>query len=139
MRPHTFDDVKIHVRYKLAALWTSLMFCYIYGDYFGLYRPGTLQDMLAGHMGPLGPTTQAVLLGTALLMAVPSVMVFLSLALSARLCRWVQLLLGLSYAAIILLSMPGSWAFYRFLGVVEVGLSGLIVWYAWRWPRLPPD
>jgi len=27
------QDVKVHVKAKLASLWTSLMFCYIYGDY----------------------------------------------------------------------------------------------------------
>lgn len=136
MRAQVLDDIRIHVRHKLAALWASLMFCYIYGDYFGLYQPGNLQSMLDGRMGPLGPTTQTVLLCTSLMMAVPSVMVFLSLALPPRVCRWAQLVLGLAYGAIILLSMPGSWMFYRFLGVVEVILSALIIGYAWRWPRL---
>ena len=58
------------------------MFCYIYGDYFGLYKPGALQGILKGEMGPLGPTTQGILLGTSVLMAIPSLMVFLSLVLS---------------------------------------------------------
>ena len=26
------DDLKIHVRFKLSALWAALMFCYIHGD-----------------------------------------------------------------------------------------------------------
>ena len=69
------DDIKVHVKVKISALWASLMFCYIYGDYFGLYKPGTLQDMLTGKMGPLGPTTQGILLGTSAMMAIPSVMV----------------------------------------------------------------
>jgi hypothetical protein len=34
-----------------------------------------------------------------------------------------------------LITMPGAWAFYIFLGVVEVVLTALIVWYAWNWPR----
>ncbi len=29
------DDIKIHVKVKMAALWASVMFCYICGDYFG--------------------------------------------------------------------------------------------------------
>jgi Family of unknown function (DUF6326) len=129
------EDVRIHVRFKLAALWASLMFCYIYGDYFGLYQPGTLHAMLAGRMGPLGPTTQWVLLATSLLMAVPSVMVFLSLVLSPAVCRWAQVVLGIAYTLIMLLSMPGAWMFYLFLGAIEVILSASIVWYAWRWPK----
>ncbi|HEX7679119.1 MAG TPA: hypothetical protein VF713_13395, partial [Thermoanaerobaculia bacterium] len=54
------EDVRIDVKIKLSALWASVMFCYIYADYFGLYVPGALQKMLNGRMGPLGPTTQGV-------------------------------------------------------------------------------
>jgi hypothetical protein len=32
-----FDDIKIHVKVKISAIWASVMFCYIYADYFGLY------------------------------------------------------------------------------------------------------
>ena len=135
-KPPSLEDIKVPVRLKLSALWASLMFCYIYGDYFGLYQPGNLQDMLKGQMGPLGPTTQGVLLGTAALMAIPSLMVFLSLALPVVLSRWFNVVLGVAYAVIILISMPGAWAFYQFLGVIEAVLSLLIAWLAWRWPRV---
>jgi hypothetical protein len=134
MSMSTFSDIKLHVRFKLSALWASLMFCYIYGDYFGLYVPGQLQGMLAG-AGPVGPVSQASLVGTALLLAAPGLMVFLSLALPAPLCRWLNILLGLFYMAVMLLTMPGAWWFYITLGVIEVALSLLIVVYAWRWPR----
>ncbi|WP_266172020.1 DUF6326 family protein [Dyella subtropica] len=129
------EDVKIPVKLKLSALWASLMFCYIYGDYFGLYEPGTLQSMLQGHMGPLGPTTQGVLLGTAALMAVPSVMVFLCLVLKPAVNRVANIVLGVFYTVIMLISMPGAWMFYIFLGIIEIALSLLIAWYALRWPR----
>src|SRR6202171_5885491 len=88
------DDIKVHVKLKISALWASVMFCYIYADYFGLYVPGALQGMLAGKMGPLGPTTQGVLLGTSLMMAVPSIMIFLSLALRPNLNRWLNIIFG---------------------------------------------
>ena len=127
-------DIKLHVRCKLSALWTALMFCYIYGDYFGLYVPGKLQGMLDGD-GPVGPVSEATLVGTALLLAVPGLMVFLSLLLPPRLCRWLNIGLGLFYTAIMLLTMPGAWWFYIVLGVIEVALSLLIAAMAWRWPR----
>jgi len=129
------EDPRVHVRLKLSALWTSLMLCYIYGDYFGLYKPGKLQGMLQGQMGPLGPTNQGVLLGTAILMAIPGVMVFLSLILTPGLNRRVNIVLGLVYTLIMVITMPGAWAFYIFLGIVEVVLSLLIVWNAWKWPK----
>ena len=129
-----FDDGPIHVRIKLSALWASVMFCYLYGDFFGLFKPGNLSSMTAGRT-PLGPTTQTILLGFSILMAIPSVMVFLSLVLKPNLNRWANIVLGLVYTGIMVLSMPGEWTFYLFLGVVEIVLTLLIVWHAWTWPQ----
>jgi hypothetical protein len=128
------EDIKMNVKIKISALWASVMFCYVYADYFGLYVPGALQKMLEGKMGPLGPTTQLVLLGTSLMMAIPSVMIFLSVALNANPNRWLNIVFGVIYTAIIMITM-WDWAFYIFFGIVEVVLTGLIVWYAWNWPK----
>jgi len=128
------DDIKVHVRLKLSALWTALMFCYIYGDYFGLYVPGKLKGMLGGE-GPIGPTSEATLVATALLLAVPGLMVALCMLLPSRACQWTNVVLGLFYTAIMLLTMPGAWWFYLTLGVIEIAVSMLIVVLAWRWPR----
>ena len=128
------DDIKVHVRLKLSALWTSVMFCYIYADYFGLYVPGKLQGMLAGKMAPLGQVTQGVLVGTSVMLAIPAVMIFLSLALKPGLSRWLNIVFGALYTAIILITM-WDWAFYIFYGIIEVVLTSLVVWYALKWPR----
>ena len=48
----------------------------------------------------------------------------------------VRLKLSAFYAVIVGLTMTGSWAFYLFFSAVEIGLSSLIVWYAWSWPRV---
>ncbi|MBV9959974.1 MAG: hypothetical protein JO360_16220 [Acidobacteria bacterium] len=129
-----YEDIKVNVKVKLAALWTSVMFCYIYADYFALYMPGKLQGMLAGKMVPLGPVTQGVLVGTSVMMAIPSVMIFLSVALKPKLNRWLNIICGGLYTLIILITM-WDWAFYIFYGIIEVTLTGLVVWYAWKWPR----
>ena len=131
----TLEDVRIDVKIKLAALWTSVMFLYIYADWFGLFVPGALQNMLAGKMAPLGPVTQTMLLGTSLMMAIPSVMIFLSVALPARINRVLNLIFGAIYTLIILMTMWGGWQFYVFYGVIEVALTLLVVRYAWKWPR----
>jgi len=129
-------DTQIDVKLKLAAAWASLMFCYVYGDYFGLYRPGKLDDMLRGRMGPLGEVTQGVLLGTSIMMAIPALMVFLCVVVKPAVSRWLNVFLGLAYAAIMALTMRGgAWNFYLFFGVVEIALCLLIVWQAWKWPR----
>jgi hypothetical protein len=130
----TLHDFPVNVKLILTGLWTSVMFLYIYADYFGLYIPGALQNMLAGKMGPLGPTTQGILLGTSVMMAIPSVMIFLSLVLKPGLNRWLNIIFGTLYTVIILITM-WSWMFYIFFGVIEVTLTLLVVWYAWTWPR----
>ena len=128
------DDIRVHVRFKLSALWCSVMFCYIYGDYFELYQPGKLQQMLSGRTA-LGPSTQATLLGMAALLAVPALMIALSLLLPAQPNRWLNIVLGALYSLIMVLAIQGSWHFYIFFGLVEIALTAAIVWHAWTWPR----
>ncbi len=41
------EDFRIPTNLKLSLLWASLMFLYIYNDYFSLYTPGTT-GFLAG-------------------------------------------------------------------------------------------
>jgi len=129
------DDIRVHVRVKLSFLWVSVMLCYLYGDYFELYVPGKLQSVFDGRMGPLGPVTQGVLFGTAILMAIPSLMVCLSVVLPPTLSRLANVLFGAVYSTIMVLALRGTWAFYRFFAVVEIALTLLVVWYAWTWPR----
>lgn len=132
------SEFPIHAKLKLSALWISAMFCFIYADYFGLYVPGRLQSMLDGRIGPLGPTTQGVLLGTSVTMAIPSLMIVLSLVLGPRPNRVINMVVGALYTAITLLTM-WRWAFYVFFGAIEVVLTGLVIWYAWKWPRDPAE
>lgn len=132
--PRALSDPPLPLRLKLSALWASLTFCYLYGDYFGLYKPGKLQHMLDG-AGPMGPASQGSLLFVALLLVVPGLMAFLSLALPARLTRWLNIGLALFYAVFVAITMPGAWWFYLAYSSIEIVLCGIIMRLAWRWPR----
>lgn len=127
-------DAPVPVRLKLAGLWTSVMFCYVYGDFFGLFKPGRLAAIQAGQTG-VGATSQGALLAFAGMMSIPALMVFLSLALPASLCRWANLAMGALFTLLMLAIIPGTWAFYMYLGILEAVLTALIAWLAWRWPR----
>lgn len=138
---HTFfgglvglEEYRAPAKVKLSALWASTMFCYIYGDYFGLYVVGTLADMNHGNMGPLGHATPGVLTGVSLMMAVPSLMVALSLLLPARVCRWACIVLGVFHTAIMAISLPDSEPFYKALAMIEMALTMTITVIAIRWP-----
>ena len=111
------------------------MFCYIYADYFDLMAPGTLQSMLKGQ-GPIGPSTPRTLLVASLVLAIPSVMIFLSVALTPALARWINVVSGAAYTLIILNTM-WSRGFLIFYGVIEITLTSLVIWYAWKWPKAP--
>ncbi|MFC1933270.1 DUF6326 family protein [Chloroflexota bacterium] len=133
------EDTKINVKIKLSAAWAAVMFLYVYGDFLGLYNPGFIEQLIAGEM--LGmQITQVTLLGIAILMAFPSVMVFLSLTLKAKANRWANIILGIVYTAVMLvtglMAIFDGLPFYVFLAILEVALTVLIVRYAWKWPKL---
>jgi hypothetical protein len=130
------EDFRAPTNLKLALLWVSLMFLYIYNDYFSLYMPGTIADMTAGRLGPLGQASAGILLGVSIMLAIPSLMIFLSVLLPPLISRWVNVAFGLAYTAIEVLTLPHSALFYRIVVVLEIVLTVLIVWYALRWPRI---
>jgi uncharacterized membrane protein len=131
----TLEDFTVPVKLKLAALWTSLMFCYVYGDIFTLQEPGHLNRLIAGTLWNGGPLTQGLLLSFAIGMVIPSVMVFLSLALKPIVSRWTNIVVASLVTVGPLLTVVGAWYYYVFLSVVETILTLLIIWYAWKWPR----
>lgn len=131
----TLVDVPIDIKVQLSALWTATMFCYIYCDYFGLYIPGKLEGMTRGEMGPRGAVTQGTLVGTSLLMAIPSLMVALSVVLPARPNRILNIIVGALYAILLaLFAYTATWYFYTLFAGLEATLAALIVARAWRWP-----
>ncbi len=123
------------VTLRLAGLWTSTMFCYAYADLIGFYAPGRIAATMAGDLGPLGQVTHPMLLAIAACMAIPALMVALSLLLPARLNRPAQLIFGVLYTLIMAATIPMAPPFYQLLGSIEVLLTLCIVWLAWRWPR----
>ncbi|MEP6907903.1 MAG: DUF6326 family protein [Pseudoxanthomonas sp.] len=127
----------IHTRLKLSTLWASTMFCYIYCDYFELYTPGKLAGMTEGRMAPLGMATQGILMGTSVLMAIPSLMIFLSVALPARFCKVSNITAGLFFTLLMgMLTYSADWYFYKFFAGIETVLTALVGWYAWTWPKI---
>ena len=132
------EDVKINVKMKLSALWVALMLLYIYADILSLFRPGQIEEMISGRMGPF-PVTQGSLLTASILMMIPAVMVFLSLTLKPKVNRWANIILGVLYTFVNISNLIGeTWAYYIFFGIVEIVLTLLIVGYAWKW-RNPQD
>ncbi len=69
-------------------------------------------------------------------MTIPSLMVFLSLAMNAKANRWTNIIVAALYILIAIGNPIGeSWAYIYFGSIVEIVLLSLIVWYAWKWPK----
>lgn len=75
------ENPKISIKIKLAALWTSLMSLYIYGDYFELYAPNKVEKLLNG-TGILDSPTKLFL--ASVVLAIPALMIALSVLLKAK-------------------------------------------------------
>ena len=130
-------DFKAPAELELAALWTAVMFLYVYGDYFNLYRPGKLAAVARGELG-IGLAVDTALIFAAAMMTIPSLMIWLSLALPPVLSKWLNVLFGVLYSLILAATMRGAAAFYILLGVVEIALTLAIAVIALRWPRVQP-
>jgi hypothetical protein len=129
-------DSKIDVKIKLSVLWIALMFFYLYNDVFSLFQPGIIEELYGGEISGI-QFNQSVLFAAALLMAIPSFMMFLSLALPAKANRRVNIIVGIFHAVVLLgtLLVPGEiWAYYALYMVFEAVFIALIVWHAWKWP-----
>ncbi len=137
MKTSDLQDFKINVRIKLSVLWASVTFCYLYGDYFELYVPRKVEGLLNGE-NMLDSPTKLFIAGFLLL--IPALMVSLSVILMPTLNRNLNIILGVFYTLFVFLvglSSISAWrSFYVFYAVVEICLTSLIVWYAWRWERV---
>jgi hypothetical protein len=131
-------DLRMPVQAKLAAAWTSFMFLYIYVDYFHLYKPGAIDQIRGGVIFGLDITPTLLTIFLALI-AIPALMVMLSMTLPARVNRAIHLVVATLYIPVSVFNAVGEswdWAFFYGLSIgLEVLLLAFILRSAWTWPR----
>ncbi|MGE0021121.1 MAG: DUF6326 family protein [Draconibacterium sp.] len=134
------EDFKINIRIKLSALWTAVMFCYIYGDYFELYVPHKVEGLLNGQNMLDSPLK---LFAATFILTIPALMIFLSLMLSPKLTKWSNFGIGIFFTLFTLLvgiASISEWKmFYVFLSFLESLITLLIVWQAFNWKRIKTE
>ena len=134
--PNPLENTQVPVHMKLAAAWTSFMFLYIYVDHLHLYKPGIIDDLLAGVVFKFDISQTFVVIALTTV-AIPIFMILLSMTLPARVNRAINLVVAtllIPYSAFNLVG--GEWLFFYGLGVVlEVILLAFILRSAWTWPR----
>jgi len=134
------DNPRVNIKIKLSTLWTSVVFCYLYGDYFELYVPEKVDSLITGVNVLDSPSK---LLIASIILAIPSLMVALSILLNPRVNRFLNVFFGILFTLMMLLigvnSLTPWYSFYAFLAFLESLITILIVWFAWKWPREAVD
>ncbi|QOI98397.1 MAG: hypothetical protein HRU69_13240 [Flammeovirgaceae bacterium] len=134
--PAMLEDSTVSVKLKLAALWSGFMFLYLYVDYFALYMPGKLEDILQGKVYVFN-ITQGFILAALVSVTIPALLIFLSVALPAKVNRPVNISIAVLYIPYSLFNLAGEvWAHMVFGAVAETVLLGFIIRYAWKWPSV---
>ena len=124
------EDLRMPVQAKIAAAWTTCMFLYIYVDLFNLYKPGVVFEF------DITPTLLTIFVAV---IAIPALMVMLSMTLPARVNRATNLVVASLQIPLMVFNAAGAswaWAFYYGLSIgVEVLIVAFILRSAWTWPR----
>ena len=135
--PNALENTKVPLQAKLAAAWTSLMFFYIYVDYLHLYKPGIIDDFLAGVVFEFDISQTFVVIAL-VMVGIPALMILLSMTLPARVNRMLNLVVASLYIPVSAFNLvgEGSWILFYGLGVVvELIILAVILRSAWTWPR----
>ncbi|MCC6854987.1 MAG: hypothetical protein IT189_02885, partial [Microbacteriaceae bacterium] len=110
----------------------------IYIDYFHLYQPGEIDDIRGGVIFAFDISGTLLTIFFAII-AIPAVMVMLSMTLRPRVNRAVNLVVASLYIPICVFNAAGAtsdWAFYYVVTIgVEVLILAFILRTAWTWPR----
>lgn len=130
------ENPKVNVKIKLASLWASATFCYLYGDYFELYTPNKVNSLITGDNVMDSPIK---LLIASIILAIPSVMVAASILLKPKINRILNILFGTLFTLMMvfigIMSTKEWYLFYVFLAFLESIITALIVCHAWKWPK----
>ena len=129
------NEFTADTRQKLTGLWTTLMLLYIYCDIYSTFRPGHLEEAIAGRMGPF-EVSQGSLAILGSLMIPTALMVAVSLFARAGVARLASIIVGAIYTCVNIANLIGeTWAYYWIYGALELGITVLIIIVAARWPR----
>jgi hypothetical protein len=130
----SLEDARVGVRPKISALWIAMLILFAYGDIFGFFKAGQIEEVMSGEISGI-EITQGFLFAISVYIAIASVMTFLTLVLRPATARWSNIVLAILYVVSVLAAAIGEDAYYLFLSAVEIAMLLLIVRYAWRWPR----
>lgn len=120
------------LRVRISTLWILVMFNMAFADILGFMNPGSLEKAMTGNVGFV--ITQPLLLGFAVLLEIPILMIYLSRVLRPGVNRWANIA-ACVLTALFVIGGGSEYLSYAFFATVEVICMLFIVWFAWRLPK----
>lgn len=133
MRSRSGPWEMLELKSKLSTLWIFATLNFVYGDILTLY------DHVFIKQASTVQYTQGFLLGAAVLVELPMVMVVLSRILKNPANRWANVVAGAVMTVIqfATLFVGTPTMYYVFFSVIEIATTAAIVWLAWKWVEAP--
>jgi len=133
MGGENLEDWKI----KISVLWLLNLVTSLGYMIFSIFEPGALQQFLStGEIGGMKMGPEILLIGAIEIVLVPFVMAFLTLILKDSMNRWSNIILGIVYTVLGVLTFGealGKLSAYGTLMTFLILITApLIVWYAWK-------
>src|SRR5215813_14196042 len=124
---------------RLSLLWLFALLNYLYADVIALFA-------IVGSRNPFEPLPQWALMGSAVLMEIPIVMILASRLLPFRANRLANIIAGaivtfvngfLTYVPpLVGWGRPPAFPEYLFFATIETVATSIIIWKAWTWTRV---
>jgi hypothetical protein len=125
------EDVKI----KIGGLWIFKALASLTFSIIWFLEEGVLEGIMDGEFLGMEIGPELMLVGT-IEAWVPLVMIVLSLNLKTKANRWTNIIVGIVFTALSLISMVDALTAHGILiWVSQAVATALIVWLAWKWPK----
>ena len=134
----TLEDLVLH-KVRLSVLWLMAMVSDVASVLLYIMNPAVLESIIeTGAVDGEAVTPEALLVGAVIYM-IMLVMAFLSLTLKDKVNRWSNVVVGAVFLVLWVVSLieflaapSGS---QILLVILDIIFFGLIVWYAYKWPK----
>ena len=121
----------IETKAKLSSLWLVFLLNIVFRDIHEFIEPGFIEEVMTGTVNGNPIQAHMLLLG-GVMIEIPIAMIFLSRHLPYRVNRWANIIIAISYAALV--SAYGATdlddAFHL---LAEIATLSFTAWTAWRW------
>jgi len=113
----------------LSTLWTVVMINMVYADVISLHIPGTMEEVAKTAGGTPIPL---LMLGGAIIIELPLLMIILSRVLKYQINRWANMIVAI-LTIVFVVGGSAPYPHYYFIAAIEVVCMLLVIVTAWQW------